>query len=278
MDARIVVMSAALSGKFEGLMYAHIKKHLRPGETTTECVVPPQGGVELARARMLAALQADPRPVAMIGICYRPDPETIEDYRAAGVPVVLIDEQAEGASTVGFDSFAGGYIAGQYLARSGRKAIAMVSGDTQVNGGYNAVQRVNGFAKALVEAGLPFRREDVIEVRDYTRRDGVNAMARILDEKRQVDAVFSAAGDGTATGILATARERGVKVPEQLAVLGYDDSPIAAISDPPLSTIRQSTEAIAESAIRLATEDVAEVLARPKKLLLEPTLVLRRSA
>jgi LacI family transcriptional regulator len=92
-----------------------------------------------------------------------------------------------------------------------------------VNGGYNALQRVKGFAKAMDEARAPFRIEDVIEVRDYTHRDGVNAMARIREERRTIDAVFSAAGDATATGVLAAAREQGIRVPEELAIVGYDD-------------------------------------------------------
>jgi DNA-binding LacI/PurR family transcriptional regulator len=277
MASRIVIMSA-IDGKFEGLVSAQIKRCLPPGLIPVDCIVPPQGGAKLARARMLSALRSTPKPLAMIGICQRADPATTEDFRAAHVPVVLIDEEAPGASTVAFDSFAGGHIAGEYLARSGRKEIAIVAGDTTVNGGYNAVQRIKGFAKALAEAGLPFRREDVIEVHDYTRRDGVTSMARILEERRPVDAIFSAAGDKTATGILATAREHNIKVPDQLAVLGYDDSPIAAISDPPLSTIAQSLELLAANAVRLATEETEEVLARPKTLLLEPKLVLRQSA
>jgi DNA-binding LacI/PurR family transcriptional regulator len=276
MEARIAVASATFAVGFAGQVYSHLKKNLRPGQTIVECTVPPLGGPEFIRARLMAPLESEPKPVALIGICFRPDPGSMEAFRAVGAPVVLIDEEAEGASTVGFDSFVGGYIAGQHLARAGRKSIAVVSGAMQVNGGYNAVQRVKGFAKAMSEAGLPFRMEDVVEVVDYTRRDGVNALARILDERRKVDAVFSAAGDATATGILATARERRLKVPEQLAVLGYDDSPMAAISDPPLSTIRQSADTVAVEALKLAT--TAEALTRPTRLLLEPKLVLRQSA
>ncbi len=277
MDVCVAVASPSLASGFAGLMYAQLKKSLRPGQAIAECATP-QNGPEVARSRMLALLESDPKPVAMIAICYRPDVATVEAYRAKGVPIVLIDEEAEGTSTVAYDSFAGGYLAGQYLARAGREAIAVVSGWMHVNGGYNAIQRVNGFAKAMAEAALPFRIEDVIEVRDYTHREGVTALSRICDEGRKVDAVFSAAGDATATGILAAARDRRIQVPEQLAVMGYDDNPMAAISDPPLTTIRQSVERLAAEALLLATAAAAEVLARPKRLLLAPTLVQRRSA
>jgi DNA-binding LacI/PurR family transcriptional regulator len=214
--------------------------------------------------------------VGLIAICFRPDDETIAAFRAKGVPIVLIDEEAEGVSTVAYDSFAGGYLAGQHLASTGRRSIAVISGRMHVNGGYNAVQRVKGFAKAMAEAKLPFRLEDVIEVRDYTHREGVAALAQLGVEKRKIDAVFSAAGDATATGVLAGARDQRIAVPGALAVLGYDDSPMASISDPPLTTVRQSIEPLAQEALRLATTPGLAV--RPTKRLLAPTLVKRASA
>lgn len=273
----IAVGSPSLSSGFGGQMVSHLRKLLAPGQTIVECATP-QNGLDVARARMLALLEGEPRPVALVLVCFRPDAGTIEAARARGVPVVLVDEEAEGASTVAYDSFAGGHLAGQHLAHAGRKAIAVVSGWMQANGGYNARRRVEGFAKAMVEARLPFRLEDVIEVRDYTHRDGVAAMARLREQRRTIDAVFSAAGDATATGILAAAREQRLSVPEQLAILGYDDSPMAAISDPPLTTVRQSLEKLAGEVLRLATGPAAELLECPKRHLLAPTLVQRRSA
>lgn len=272
-----MVGASSLSSGFCGQMLSQLRKLLAPGQSIVECPTP-QNGPEVARARMLAFLEREPRPVALVVVCFRPDASTIEAYRARGVPVVLVDEEAEGASSVAYDSFAGGYLAGQHLARAGRKRIAVVSGWMQTNGGYNARRRVEGFAKAMSEACLPFRLEDVIEVRDYTHRDGVNAMARLREQRRAIDAVFSAAGDATALGILAAARAQRLSVPEQLAIVGYDDSPMAAIADPPLTTIRQSLETLAEEALRVATGPAPALLDHPERRLLPPTLVQRRSA
>lgn len=275
MDVRIAVAAPSLVSGFGAQVLSHLRKSLAAGQSLAECAAP-QNSAEIVRSRLLAVLESALTPAGIIVISFRPDEETVNAFRARGVPVVLIDEEAKGAATVAYDSFAGGYLAGQYLARSGRKAIAVVSGRMHVNGGYNALQRVRGLAKALDEAKLPFRMDDVVEVRDYTHRDGVNAMTRIHAEQREVDAIFSAAGDATATGILAVARERGIPIPETLAVVGYDDSPIAAISDPPLTTVRQSLEPLAREALRLAT--TGGVLDRPATCLLTPTLVQRRSA
>jgi LacI family transcriptional regulator len=70
----------------------------------------------------------------------------------------------------------------------------------------------------------------------------------------------------------------GISIPGGLSVVGYDDSPLAAIADPPLTTIRQSMDTIAREAHRLATTATAQILTDPKTILVEPKLVLRQSA
>lgn len=275
---RIAVASVSLGSGFPGDVYRLIKKQLRPGETLVEIATITQTNSAFSRRRMLSLLEGEPRPAALIGICVRPEPEVIERSRSAGIPVVLIDEEVEGTSTVASDNLAGGHLAGQHLVRSGRRTFAVVSGQRSITGGYNAALRVKGFASALSEHHLHLADEDVVEVVEYTHREGMQAMRTILDRGRPPDAVFCAAGDACATGILAVARERGVKVPEGLAVLGYDDSPLASIADPPLSTVAQPLERIAAEAHRLATQARDEILSRPKKVLFAPRLVSRRTA
>jgi LacI family transcriptional regulator len=277
MDARIAVASVSLGSGFPGLMFASVRKQLRPGQTIVECATVRPAETEFARTRLLGLLEGTPRPIAFIGICIRPDDETLAAYRAARMPVVLIDEEAPEASTVASDNLAGGYLAGQHLVAKGRRSIAVVSGRARVEGGYNAAQRVKGLEKALDEAGLSLARECLVEVVDYSRKDGVAAMEALLTSGRRIDAVFCAAGDACATGVLAAARERRVRIPEDVAVVGYDDNPLAGIADPPLTTVRQPIELIAREAHRLATEETAAIFARPKRVLFEPRLVTRSS-
>jgi DNA-binding LacI/PurR family transcriptional regulator len=259
-------------------MAAQIKKQLAPGETLVECAISVPDRPDFARARLLGLLELDPKPIALVGICIRPDAATLAAFRSAGIPVVLVDEEADGASTVASDNVEGGYLAGKHLAGLGRRSIALVSGKLHIDGGYNAVQRAKGFQKAMLDHGLPFSMREVIEAPDYSRKDGMAAMTALLSGLQKIDAIFCAAGDACATGMLAVARERRVKIPEEIAIIGYDDSPLAAIADPPLSTIRQSMDRIAHEAHRLATQATAEILARPKTVLVEPKLVLRQSA
>ncbi len=275
---RIAVASVSLGSGFPGLMHASVRKHLQPGQSIVECATIRPADTEFARTRLLGLLEGEPKPVAFIGICIRPDDPTLAAYRAARMPVVLIDEEAPDASTVSSDNAVGGSLAGQHLVKQGRRSIAVVSGRTRVEGGYNAAQRVKGLEKALAEAGLSLAPESVVEVVDYSRKDGVAAMEALLASGRRIDAVFCAAGDTCAAGMLSVARQRGIRIPEQLAVIGYDDNPLAGIADPPLTTLRQPVELISGEALRLATEETAAVFARPKRVLFEPRLVVRGSA
>jgi len=140
---------------------------------------------------------------------------------------------------------------------------------------YNAALRLRGVEKALAEHRLKIPPGGVVVAPTYVRKEGEAAMAQLLREGPKVDAVFAAAGDTCALGVLSVAKEAGVKVPEQLAILGYDDLPLAAISDPPLSTIRQPLDLMAREAHRLATQCTAELLDAPKRSVLEPALVTR---
>lgn len=274
-NTRIGVASLSLGAGFPGHMYTLLKQRLRPGHAFVECSVVLEKTPEHLRSRLLALLQAEPRPSALIGICIRPDAETVRAYRAARVPIVLVDEQVEGASTVASDNFAGGLLAARHLVMSGRRSLGIVTGFTHLDGGYNALERLKGFTRGLAESGLTLPPERVIEVMNYSRKDGVDAMARFLDQGRGLDGVFCAAGDVCAGGMLSTARQRGVLVPEQLGLVGYDDHEVAATSD--LTTLRQPLEQLATEAYRLAADHARELLDRPRQIVLEPELVTRGS-
>lgn len=275
MNVRIALAAQDFGADFQGLVAQQIRGLVRPGQSIVECALERWQDLEFVRGRLLRLLEGDPRPTALVGICIRPDPATIAGFRRAGVPVVLVDERAEGASTVASDNSTGGYIAAQHMLRKGRRSIALVSGPVR---DYNAMQRMRGVAKALSQGGVPLPAENLVEAPAYSYRDGVNAMARLLEAPRKIDAVICTAGDTCAIGMLARARERHVKVPEEIAILGYDDSPVASTSAPPLSSVSQSLETIAREALRLAVEETAGILAKPRTILLEPRLVLRGTA
>jgi DNA-binding LacI/PurR family transcriptional regulator len=125
----------------------------------------------------------------------------------------------------------------------------------------------------------------MIERSDYTRHGGVTAMTALLDRCPDLDAVF-VASDLMASGALQVLRERGRRVPDDVAVVGFDDlTPIAEHTDPPLTTVHQDIEGMGRLMARLlfSTEDLADAGARgtgslPSSVVTPTRLVVRQSA
>jgi DNA-binding LacI/PurR family transcriptional regulator len=201
--------------------------------------------------------------------------EIIDAYRSANVPIILIDEEASGLSTITTDNAAGGRMAGDHLIAKGKKKIAIVTGRLKLKGSYNAEQRLSGFQQALKAKGIPLPQGYVIEVMNYSREDGIESMPRLL--VMGVDAVFCAAGDNCALGLLNVAKEKGVHIPEEVSIIGFDDLPIARLSTPALTTIRQPLKEIAEAAYKLATIQRNEILRKPINIMFNPELIVRQS-
>ena len=216
------------------------------------------------------------KPTALIAMDIRPDSNTISTYRVAHVPIILFDEEAPGVSTIAIDNYKGGFIAGEYLVSKGKKKIAIVSGRTKVKGGYNAELRLNGFQQALKTKGLSIPGGCTMEVLHYSREDGIEVMPKLL--AMGVDAIFCAAGDNCAHGLLTEARNRGVRVPNDVAIVGFDDLPIARLSTPTLTTIKQPLEEIAKAAYDMIVTQRDAILRNPQKAILNPELVIRQSA
>lgn len=213
---------------------------------------------------------------ALIAISIRPSARVRDEYRSAGIPIVLIDEATVGVSTVATNNELGGRLAGHYLVTSGRKRLAVVVGRMNVPGGYNARERLGGFREALAEHGLRLDPERIIEVTDYSVDDGMDAMEELA--KSSADAVFCAAGDICASGLIRKARQLGVKIPADVAIVGYDDLPMAQIVSPNLTTIRQPLAELANAAYRMAVTEREVTLREARTIICEPTLIIRESA
>jgi len=116
----------------------------------------------------------------------------------------------------------------------------------------------------------------MIEVIHYSREDGISVMPKLLHIG--VDAIFCAAGDNCALGLLTVARDHGVRIPEDIAIVGFDDLPIAQLSTPKLTTIKQPLIEIAEAAYKMAVIHRDEILRKPQMLMFKPKLMVRESA
>jgi DNA-binding LacI/PurR family transcriptional regulator len=194
------------------------------------------------------------------------------DRIADAVPVVYGGRPVrrhEGDYVVDVDNVTGARNATRRLIEIGRTRIATISGPLTM---VASEDRVQGFRDALAGAGLtPYAEEEG----DYSEGSGAEAARRLLDGGRP-DAIFIAS-DLMARGAMTALRAAGVRVPEDIAVVGFDDSSVALTTDPPLTTMRQPMyaqgEAMAQVLLsRLAGEDP------PMTTILPTELVVRASA
>jgi DNA-binding LacI/PurR family transcriptional regulator len=271
-ETKVIIAAATFQAAIHIALHKQFEKLFKPGEMTLRSLT---GHADVQMERLHKELEQT-RPTALIALDIHPDSKTIAAYTAAGVPIILTNEEAAGVSTVSPDNFMGGQIAGEYLVKRGKNKIAIVSGRTHVEGGFNAEQRLKGFQKALGAGKISLPPGCLVEVTNYTREDGIEVMPKLIDIG--VDAIFCAAGDNCATGLLSAAKDHGVKVPEDIAIIGFDDLLIAQLSTPSLTTIKQPLEKMAEAAYKMAVIDRDKTLRNPQKAIFSPELIIRKSA
>ncbi|MDT4988629.1 MAG: hypothetical protein QOI74_2723 [Micromonosporaceae bacterium] len=162
-----------------------------------------------------------------------------------GIPVV-VNGRPMGRSPVPYVDVAnerGARLAVRHLIETGRRRIATIAGPQDMVGG---VDRLTGYRAELLAAD----RRSIVAVGDFTRQSGISAMRQLLADEPGVDAVF-VASDLMAEGALRALRQAGRRVPDDVAVIGFDDNEIARFTEPPLTTIRQPIMDIGRAMARL---------------------------
>lgn len=146
---------------------------------------------------------------------------------------------------VNSDNFAGGRLAAQHLLEIGRKRIAFLGG---YQGEPEVELRQQGYAEALQKAGIEVNLA-LVSYGDYTGEAGYAQMRDLLAQVPEIDGVF-ACSDLMAIGAMEAIRERGRRVPDDVAVVGFDDIQLAAYCSPPLTTVRQNLLKAGEALVR----------------------------
>ncbi|RMF45283.1 MAG: LacI family transcriptional regulator, partial [Anaerolineae bacterium] len=189
-------------------------------------------------------------------------------------PVVFVGAHARGGavSSVALDDRALAQEAVQHLVAIGCRRIATVTGPMQED---CTNDRLEGFRNALQDAGLPGDPALVYEG-DWSASSGREALHHMAQHGHLPDGVF-AQNDRMALGVLRAARELKLRVPEELAVIGVDDMPLASYFDPPLSTMRQDMQQIGRRAADLLLKTINGEQTRPENILIPAELVVRES-
>jgi LacI family transcriptional regulator len=218
------------------------------------------------------------KPHSVISISLKPDDEVISEFRDEGIQLIMIEEAAAGFPSVKVDNEKGAFVAVDYLIKKGRTKIGIVSGKLTAGAIHGmCAERMKGYKDALEMHGISYNPERLIEVADFSFEDGIGSVERMSRRSAKFDAVFCAAGDMTAAGVIRQLQENGMKVPEDVAVVGYDDIVISSVIRPSLTTVHQPIFEMGRTAIDIALEYLNNKKTSDS-VVFTPTLVVRESA
>lgn len=203
-------------------------------------------------------------------------PQVAAAARGNGIPVVLVDNELPGepVDCVVSDNEAATRSAIEHLCRCGHRRIAFVGGPQSH---ISLAQRYAGYAKALDEFGLPFHRRWTVfseSVDKHGPQIGYEGTLRLMDLPQPPTAVF-ADNDMTALGVLKALHERGIKVPGEVSVIGFDDIQVAGHTHPPLTTMHIPKQQLGSIAARRLVDIINGVDPTPVKIVIRVTLVVR---
>jgi LacI family repressor for deo operon, udp, cdd, tsx, nupC, and nupG len=189
-------------------------------------------------------------------------------------PTVLVGVQSHRKEicSVSLDDEKLAYEATNHLISLGHKKIAMISGPMKED---CSRDRTRGYERALKEAALPLDKAMVIEG-DWSASSGRDGLLHLKMNGTIPSAVF-AQNDRMALGVLHACRDLGLKVPEQMAVIGVDDMPLASYFDPPLTTMKQDMPRIGQEAIKLLLQTISKTPVKRRQVKFPAQLVIRQS-
>ncbi len=218
---------------------------------------------------------ASRRTVGVILVVSDLSPHQRSQLAARRLPFVVVDPVGEpdpDVPSVGATNWSGGLAATRHLIELGHRRIGMIGGPPQI---LCSRARIDGYRAALETVGLSTDGE-LVRHGDFHVESGYEQGIKLLDLPEPPTAIF-AGSDLQALGVYEAARSRGVSVPDQLSVVGFDDLPIARWTSPPLTTIRQPLGEMAASATRLVLQLFRGETPQTQRIELSTRLVVRES-
>lgn len=219
-----------------------------------------------------------PRPDRVDGVIIvtlTPNDEEVQTFKAAQVPVILVDTHHPGLPSVMEDSVLGGRQATQHLIDLGHTRIAYISDvlDDVFSDTAASLSRYRGYLQALEAAGIPLR-EDYVKQGRHSREEARRCAVDLFALGDRPTAIF-AASDTQAIGVMEAARDAGLRVPEDVSVIGYDDLEVASYLG--LTTMRQSLYESGKRGAELLLQALEGQLSEPVSVDMPVELVVRQS-
>jgi LacI family transcriptional regulator len=201
----------------------------------------------------------------------------IQQFIDSNIPVVFVDRVAEDLNSdiVIIDNYAAGYMATEHLIEQGCKRIAHIGG-AQHRNIYN--EREKGYRQALKDYKLPLDEEIIVHNDVLNHEEGLKSSEYLLSLPKPPDGIFTA-NDTTAVSVIQFAKNKGIKIPQELAVIGFNNDPISEIIEPQLSSITHPAVEMGMLAARqvLKHKDQRD-LVKSERIILKTELVVRASS
>jgi LacI family transcriptional regulator len=199
----------------------------------------------------------------------------LEDLHRKGLPVVLVDDREHRPQfpSVAPTNREGGASAARHLLELGRRRPVMVTGPEELG---CTEERTAGFTAVYEEAGIPVDPTFIVGG-DFTFEGGRDSVGGLLAAGARFDCLF-AQNDLSAAGALRAINEAGLRVPEDVAVVGFDDVPLASYTDPPLTTVHQALKEMGETAARMLMRHFDGTSLPAAPVMLPTSLIVRGSS
>lgn len=201
----------------------------------------------------------------------------LQHFSDRGVPLVFFDRIVDeiDAHKISVNDYKGGFKATTHLIEQGAKRIAHIGGPLNLN---IYQKRLDGYLEAMKKAGLPVDVSMLIH-NSLTRTDGTNAVKKLFSQKVKPDAIFCA-NDTTALSAIIFFNEHGIKVPDDVLVVGFSNEPFSEVVTPSISTIRQPGFEMGQKAAQLIIEQIKlkDKPAQFQKIVMPTELIIRQSS
>jgi LacI family transcriptional regulator len=190
------------------------------------------------------------------GVIFVSEVITDEYYKmleSMNIPIVLISTESYRYSLpyVKVNDRHAAYTATEYLIQKGHRKIGMISGNK--NDMIAGQPRIDGYKEALLHNGIDIKENYIVSCKGFGFKDGFYILPRLLHQAPDITAIF-AASDEMAMGVISAAYKLGIKIPDDISIIGYDNLPLAEMAIPPLTTVAQPLEEMGEMAASMLFE------------------------
>jgi LacI family transcriptional regulator len=219
---------------------------------------------------------------AVVVITIKPEQDIISEYKKFKRPLILVENKDPNAHSITIDNEYGVECALDYLYNNNRKNIVFIVGsltsaiDEEVSG--IPEERLNAYKNWCKNKNITVDNKKIYYCRSYWINEAREVADKIIKENKYVDAIFCAAGDIFANGIMQRLIEKGIKIPDDIAIIGYDNHFIGEAVTPQLSTVDQKLEEVGVQAYLLAVDAINEKIKSYKSIIIKPELIKRQSS